>query len=611
MILNFSPFISIILSLLLINGFFNLSFKTVYLTGKVFGKEDKFFLKVLNFFLITNLLSIITFIYSLYFNLNLVLIKGLSFLIIIFGLYKPTYLKSIIEIFNSKQTKIFLIFSILFFYFLLSSSPITDPDSLDYHVTIPLYQINFLSNPIDQYWLTSQLSGAGESLFLYALSIGGLNFSQNLQFFSLLFLILFILNFKNKKIKFSNEKKYHVSLCILIMPVFLFLVSTSKPQVFSLVTNFLALILSIMYLPRLKKNHALICYSIIVTMLCCSTQFKFSFFLSSGIIFFLAFIEMIKKKHIIISLFISIFIASIIILPREIYEFLTLNSNFVYNFFNPVTDVFSADNYNVSLKHGTGNSPLFPIWIFFPYPNLGDITYSLGITSLYFLLNINLRNKLNRKVFIISFIFIFIALLFAQPVGRFFIEPLLWLLFFSIFYFELKNNFITKYLNKILVIYSVIFLIFLSYYSLNLFKGNLNQNMYEKVLSKNADGYLLYKWANEVLPDNSVIISTHRSHAFFKHKVISYEFRLYPTSHTSDGFKYYLGHIINENPKYILYSSSEYNDKKDILKNCRGKLLKFKKNVGHTSGRNPFFKKDYYDGYIFYLDKNKLKNCIL
>ncbi len=278
MILNFSPFTSIILSLLLINGFFNMSFKTVYLTEKVFGKEDKFFLKVLNFFLITNLLSIITFIYSLYFNLNLVLIKGLSFLIIIFGLYKPTYLKSIIEIFNSKQTKIFLIFSILFFYFLLSSSPITDPDSLDYHVTIPLYQINFLSNPIDQYWLTSQLSGAGESLFIYALSIGGLNFSQNLQFFSLLFLILFILNFKNKKIKFSKEKKYHVSLCILIMPVFLFLISTSKPQIFSLVTNFLALILSIIYLPRLKKNQALICYSIIVTMLCCSTQFKFSFF---------------------------------------------------------------------------------------------------------------------------------------------------------------------------------------------------------------------------------------------------------------------------------------------------------------------------------------------
>ena len=86
---------------------------------------------------------------------------------------------------------------------------------------------------------------------------------------------------------------------------------------------------------------------------------------------------------------------------------------------------------------------------------------------------------------------------------------------------------------------------------------------------------------------------------------------MYPTSHTPDGFKYYLNHIIDENPKYILYSSSEYNDKKDILKKCRGKLLKFKKNVGHTSGRNPFFKKDFYDGYIFYLDKNKLLNCIL
>ena len=49
----------------------------------------------------------------------------------------------------------------------------------------------------------------------------------------------------------------------------------------------------------------------------------------------------------------------------------------------------------------------------------------------------------------------------------------------------------------------------------------------------------MYKWANEVIPDNTVILSTHRSSAFYKHEVVSYEFRLFG-GYTNEGYEYYL-----------------------------------------------------------------------
>ena len=89
----------------------------------------------------------------------------------------------------------------------MSLNPITDPDSLDYHFTIPYYQVEFGNSQFYKYWLHSQLSGAGESLFLYSIVLGGFHFSQILQFSSLLIIILIFLNFEHNKFKVSNQKK--------------------------------------------------------------------------------------------------------------------------------------------------------------------------------------------------------------------------------------------------------------------------------------------------------------------------------------------------------------------------------------------------------------------
>ena len=106
--------ISIIIPLLLINGFYNLSFRLSSLTNKFFSINNITISIILNFLFLVNFLAIITFNILLYFNINKNLILITSIIIIIIGLYKPTYLKEIIQkTYRKKDIKenlIYLIF---------------------------------------------------------------------------------------------------------------------------------------------------------------------------------------------------------------------------------------------------------------------------------------------------------------------------------------------------------------------------------------------------------------------------------------------------------------------------------------------------------------------
>jgi len=608
--------ISIIISLLLINGFYNLSFRLSSLTNKYLSLNNITISTILNFLFLVNFLAIITFNTLLYFNINKNLIFITSIVIIILGLYKPTYLKEILQkTFKKKDIKENTIYLILFFYFILSLNPITDPDSLDYHLTIPYYQIEFSNPQFSKYWLHSQLSGSGEALMLYGVVLGAFHFSQVLQFVSLLFIIMLILNFHIKKINININKRNYVCLVILTMPIFLFLSATSKPQLLPIATNFFTLIFAFFYLNNVKIKNYYFAYTLTIFLLFCSTQMKFSFFLSSGLITLFIIYQCFKKKIFLKPLIIISILFLAIIIPREIYEYINFNTNIIYNFLNPVTDIHAADKMNDSLRHGTGNSRYFIFWLFAPLDlngklHFGNLTYCLGPFVLYFLFNYRLDKVVIKKITFLYILYFLVALNLAQPVGRFYAEVFIWMLFFSILYSNKNNNFFKKIFEKIILTYSFLFLIILGFMSLNLFKGNISAKLYDQVMSNNTDGYLIYKWANEVLPDNSVIISTHRSNALYKYEVIPYEFRLFGIDNKKSN-EYYLNEIIKKNPKFVLYKSTELNDKRDILKNCRGELFRFKKNVGFAAGRNPFRQhKYYYDGYIYKISSKQIKECI-
>ena len=531
---------------------------------------------------------------------------------ILIGFYKPVHFKSFLKIIKLIDNKIkFLLLLFIFSYFLLSILPITDPDSLDYHLTVPY--LSLLSNKffIEKEWFTSQLAGAGEALITLGLSINAYKLSSILQFVSLFSIVFAIINLNFKNVLLKIESKILISLSILCIPSFLFLTFTAKPQLFSIATNFIAFLMTFFVLPyENNKKRAIIVFAFISFLALSSTQFKFSFFLSSSIILLFAFYEMIKIKLFLKSFYIVLFLFIIIIIPREYFDYSYLSTDIIKNFFQPVTDNYVSGYFVESLRHGSGNPRYYPYWLFLPiYHNeiyLFTLTEILGLTVLIFF--VNFKFGLINKFILASLIYFVIALPLGQPVGRFFIEPFLWLMTGSIYYIGSKNNLIFKTFQKLLIINSIVIIFIIFYTVINFLPGILTVEKYRNILRKYGEGYSLYEWVNKNLPSNAVLLTSHRSYIFSDYPFISYEFRLFVRNQNQ--LDYFTSLIAEKKPTHLLYNGLDYNISTDVLKECRGKLVMSEKNVTTRATRNPLTTNHvYHDAYLYEIDIEKLKKC--
>ena len=620
MYLDIHPILSIFLSLLILNGFYNLT--------QIVSKNKNFlFLKnyavsgnIILFFLIINFISILFYNFFLFFGVDKLILQILLILLILVGFYKPQNINELIKKIKLIDTKLKLLLSLIIFgYFLISLLPITDPDSLDYHLTLPYLSLLNEKFFIQKEWFTSQLAGAGEALIIFGLSVNAYKLSSILQFVSLFSVIIAIINLNQKRFFFSLESKILICLSILCIPSFLFLTFTAKPQLFPIGTNFIAFLMTFFILPFEKDSKKSIIVFCIISFLClCSTQFKFSFFLSTGIILLLAFYEMIKKKLLIKSILITLILFIIIVCPREYFDYNYFSKDIIKNFFQPATDDYITEVFVESLKHGTGNPRYIPYWLFVPLHEyykqhwygqlaLGRITEIVGFTVLIFLVNFKIKRI--KKIIFAASIFFIMAIPLGQPTGRFFIEPFLWLMIGSIYYLTLRDNLLLKVFKKLLIINSIVILFVLSFTIINFLPGIFSIDNHKKILRKNSDGYQLFEWANKHLPNNSVILSSHRSFLFSEQPFISYEFRLYVRNQKE--MDYYTSLLIKKKPTHLLYNGFDHNLNTDIFKDCRGKLLKIGKNVQQRTTRNPFNRDSTppYNGYIYEIDLKKLKNC--
>lgn len=612
MILEIHPLLSILTSLLIINGIYNLAkftSKSKYLN---FLENHSIGGRLISFFLITNFLSILLYNFFLLFGINDFYLKILAIILILIGFYKPDNIQEILKKYVLINTKTKLVlFLIVLGYFFISLLPITDPDSLDYHLTFSFLSLINKVFFIQKEWFTSQLAGAGEALIIFGLAVKAYKLSSILQFLGLFSIVVAILKLKKINFYFDLNNKILISLMILCIPCFLFLTFTAKPQLFPIGTNFIAFLITFFILPFEKNENKFIILFCILSFLCISsTQFKFSFFLSSGIILLFAFFELSKRNLLFKGLLICIVFSFLIIFPREFFDYKYLSQDITRNFFSPATDDFAAKNFITSLKHGTGNSRYLPYWIFLPFNQYGFsmsvLTDIIGLSVLFFL--VNFKFKLVSKIVYASIIFFIFALLFGQPTGRFFIEPFLWLSAGSVYYLSFKKNILFKLGNKLLIINSLVILAAILFTIISHIPGVFSIKNYKNILLKYADGYSLYDWANKKLPDNSTILSTHRSYLFSKNPFISYNFRLYIS--TQEEFDYYKDFVIKKKPTHFLYSGNDHNNKVDVFKHCRGKLILKEKNTYQAIARNPFNNsKNKHDSYIYEVDLDKIKKC--
>jgi hypothetical protein len=610
---------NLISSILLASGFFFLGFLSVS-----FLKLEKIINRISNPIYQYSLFGIVFFLLFLYpvFFLGVIksyIYKYIALIIIFLGIINFLFFYTIIIKYLKKKiiinyffnkNYIYLLFLLLFFF--LSLSPITSGDSLGYHGIASKYILQNGSFPSENFDLGLALVGIGEYLNAFAFSVNAYQFTSFIQFLGLISIFGLFKKIIDKN-KIDLQSKQFFYLLLLSCPVLIFLISSSKPQFF-----YIALIIfcysTLIHIREFKKKNE-VSIIFIISVLFCSVafaaklSFSVSFFLIVLNFFFLVRRIFILKKIVIFSIVLSV----LLILPNLFWKQEIYNYPFYFFFLNPLPMNIPGYSLFLDLIHLYENEK-FPLSLFIP-TSLGHLTGFIGVGffSVYYLIKEKFYNK---KIFLFNiFFFIIIISIFGQRSSRFYLEIYLLSILLLILIFEDIKDKLTFKIFKILLYFQSIYVFSILVFGvLSLFPGSLTDKWNKEILSKNASGYNLYNWVNNILPLDSRIITYHRSGYFSDNETFFLDFVNFVDFNIYDQRNYWLLKLKHKKPKFILFYGKESNFSYGSynFKNCLGELFASQKNVGFHETRNPFNNnREYYNGYIYIFDYEKLPHCVI
>ena len=299
----FSLINSIILSLgiyglgsFIIKFFLNDSIKNTFLENNHF---------YINYLVGYNLLIAIFYFVSIFSNLIIYLFIIFSIVLYFFSL------KILIEL--SKTTKVHkklitnniyknrTVYLLLFGFFLLSLGPITNADSVDYHLGVAIKTLINQKFTTELTWNTSTNASSGELFNTFSLFLGSEQLSSISNFFALLAITFLILSFSKKN--YENNNLF--ILLLISSPALISLVPTSKPQLMFIANNFLVFSLLI------EKKISIKSLFFILFLIANSFVAKFSFIFSSVLLFLIICINFYRNYKIIIFISLIIFILNL------------------------------------------------------------------------------------------------------------------------------------------------------------------------------------------------------------------------------------------------------------------------------------------------------------
>jgi hypothetical protein len=589
--------VNTLLSLVFISGLLCIADSSSSFFIKKYKKNNQiFFFNLICFFVIIviGLASIIQIIYS-FLNVEKNYLYFFFIIIVILGFYYIFKNRNFILIkkitFNLKT----YIFFLIFLFLILSISPPTDIDSIDYHLGAPLVWFKKNSYTPEYTWLHYRLVGIGENLNLVGIYFKTFNFGQILQFVGLL-LVLFFGNFF---LKDKNEKNIY-SILILSCPLLLFLVSSQKFQLFPAALIFCSFLI-------LFKKNKINTFDIffIISCILFSIGCKLSYIFPALIIFVLLSFKIYKLKKFYNVIIISIVLFIIILFPLYL-------RNLIY-FSDPVSPILenlkilkddnlvNFLNFNKTFGYDMNNFQFIKSIFFASAP---EFATSLGYSAfIIFFLNFKKIDKVSIQILLFSLLVIFIIFFTYRGLSRYYLE-FYFLISFVIAY-NYKFIFFKEKIKLFLIFISIPIFLSLLFSIFTISYGAFSKNHWTTVMNKRAFGYSVAQWVNknlENVPINEkILLSGIRFYSFFKNDFISHQYYEYSNVSQSNQTAEL---IRKEQIKYIFYPSTGF--AKDYFEKCIE--YAYKKEVAFDGAfRNPFNKdriKKYY-----YLLKIKKVNC--
>ena len=394
---------------------------------------------------------------------------------------------------------VWLLLIILLGMFFNAIAPVTDADSLAYHLAAPL---DFLRHGRIDYrpdWFELRLLGLGEFLNLLGLAGGTDCWGAMFQFVGILIILLSVIALFNKPID-----KVFIASCILSCPLLIMLISVQKYQLFPVAGTTLALILIVHRFGQVSSSRLFLAFSCL--FLCMGI--KYSFILTGGIVWIVGMLAAFKSGKTTKALLFSVVGSLIILLPILWTKFQVYGDPLT-----PLLERFRAApdpavlRFADKLKSFTiGNTP-FPMNVFIP---TGNPYNTMGIGVFLMLAALKIRGK--ETVYAICGLCasgVVIAL--GQTTARFFLEPFFWTLcgFSAIDLKSWQKYFFFLFVPQMLLVAMVVW-----YGVITLFPGSLSSGLRENIFQKTAYGYAESKWQRDILPRNSVLFTSNRDQLF-------------------------------------------------------------------------------------------------
>ena len=494
---------------------------------------------------------------------------------------------------------------------LVAMGPETSADALDYHLGIAIAILNHGGMPVVPEWFMGRLAGNGEVLNAIGLSIGAEQFGSLLQFVSLIGIVAIIKFAPSVRCNQNENSLSLIALAAVSAPVLLFLVSSSKPQLWPTALTTLAFTL-VVHPSRnnLARRDVLVGFTVICTLVMTASQAKFNHLLGGGVVGIIAMFVMMQRRYFLSMIIIPFCAATAILLPPVLWKAKVYNASWLDSLTKPWPGGLpGTEKMDFAIRYlMNGDSPLpFPLSMLIPTA-IGQFTTVLGIGALIILGLRPQKNVLLWAGIVASAAVVLVNAFIAPHIARMYLEPYFWLLI--VVALQPSRNFLHPYIWLRWPIYCQgAIMLGATWIGVGLlFPGALTSKWRAEVMRHYAVDYAIMEWANTKLPQNAVLLNGQRSMALTPRKSISTEWLSYVDAESSKA-TIYLNTIKNNQVTHILLTGATFADLKNHpLEQCFGKSAEGP-GIARFVTRNPFNHGGKYEGWLIEFDSARLPDC--
>jgi hypothetical protein len=494
---------------------------------------------------------------------------------------------------------------------LIALGPVTNADSLDYHIGVALAILNNGTFPFIPEWFHSRLSGNGEVMIALGLSIGSEQFGSIVQFTGLIGVVGLFIGGEVDKSN-SNEKSYRrpiLAVAAASAPVLLFLISSTKPQFLLVAMTTLAFALIVFPSRRyLAPRPALLGFTLICLLVMTASQGKFSFLLGGGVIGLLGFAIIARQGLFLPAIGIGVLVTLIVLAPPLLWKYFHFGGDLINALIKPFPGDWAGYDGFEEVLRGYQDSPIpFPLSLVIP-SGIGTISTIIGGGLILMLALRPGRDPWSWTLVLAALFASVIGATLGQTTSRFFLEPFYWILMaLLIAPVSLSNNLEFKWLRWTVSCQAVLTIILGFYGAVTLLPGALTVTWRNSVMGSYANGYSVMKWADSVLPANAVLLSGHRSVALAPREVVPIDWANFVKFDTVQSMPYLLRLKARGISHMLVIGDSAYSGP---LKGCLGKTIAGPW-YGRSATRNPFNTGGNYTAWIIEINLGSLPNCAL